>query len=160
MAVTFTTTVAYCDGSALRYFFWGFITVLNDILVPQLKANFNLNYTQAMLVQFCFFMAYFVVSIPSGYVIRKLGYQRGIQLGLVISALGCFLLSRRAAAYLSLLLLALFVLAAGIAMMQVAANPFVSALGTLKQHPVACRLQLHAIRLVQPLAHSLAHYSF
>ena len=57
------------------FFIWGFITCLNDILIPHLKAVFTLSYTQAMLVQFCFFTAYFVVSIPSGYLLKKISYK-------------------------------------------------------------------------------------
>jgi FHS family L-fucose permease-like MFS transporter len=114
----------------LLFFLWGFITVLNDILVPQLKANFDLNYTQAMLIQFCFFLAYFVMSYPSGMLIRKLGYKISIQIGLVTSSIGCFLFYP-AATYQAypMFLIALFVLASGIATMQVAANPYVTTLG-------------------------------
>jgi FHS family L-fucose permease-like MFS transporter len=112
------------------FFIWGFITCLNDILIPHLKNVFDLNYTQAMLIQFCFFGAYFLVSIPAGYLVKKAGYQRGIVIGLLIAAVGCMLFYPAASvqAY-PLFLVALFVLASGITILQVAANPYVTALG-------------------------------
>lgn len=73
------------------FFIWGFITCLNDILIPHLKAVFTLNYAQAMLIQFCFFMAYFVVSVPSSYLIKKIDYQGGIIAGLAVAGVGCLL---------------------------------------------------------------------
>ena len=73
------------------FFMWGFLTSLNDILIPHLKNVFDLNYTQAMLVQFCFFGAYFLVSIPAGAIVEKLGLQKGIVLGLVIAGIGCLM---------------------------------------------------------------------
>ena len=112
------------------FFMWGFITCLNDILIPYLKAMFELNYTQAMLIQFCFFGSYFIVSLPAGALVSKIGYKAGIVVGLAIASAGCLLFSP--AAQLSvypLFLLALFVLAAGITVLQVSANPYVSALG-------------------------------
>ncbi len=126
---SYTPLIALCS----LFFLWGFITVLNDMLIPQLKTNFNLNYTQAMLIQFCFFMAYFVVSIPSGYLIKRIGYKKGLQVGLFLSSIGCFLFypSAQQQVY-SLFLLALFILASGIAIMQVAANPYITALGSEK----------------------------
>ncbi|NOU49181.1 sugar MFS transporter [Pseudoalteromonas sp. JBTF-M23] len=115
------------------FFMWGFITCLNDILIPYLKAMFSLNYTQAMLIQFCFFGAYFVVSLPAGKLVAKLGFQRGIVTGLLVAALGCALFYPAAAlAQYSLFLGALFVLASGITILQVSANPFVSILGSPK----------------------------
>ena len=112
------------------FFIWGFITCLNDILIPHLKNVFDLNYTQAMLIQFCFFGAYFLVSIPAGYLVKKAGYQRGIVIGLLIAAVGCLMFYPAADAQVyALFLLALFVLASGITILQVAANPYVTALG-------------------------------
>ncbi len=112
------------------FFIWGFITCLNDILIPHLKNVFDLNYTQAMLIQFCFFGAYFLVSIPAGYLVKKAGYQRGIVIGLLIAAVGCLMFYPAAEAQVyAMFLLALFVLAAGITILQVAANPYVTALG-------------------------------
>lgn len=112
------------------FFMWGFITCLNDILIPHLKAVFDLNYTQAMLIQFCFFGAYFIVSLPAGQLVKKVGYQKGIVVGLVIAALGCICFYP-AASLVSypVFLFALFVLASGITILQVSANPFVSILG-------------------------------
>jgi FHS family L-fucose permease-like MFS transporter len=112
------------------FFIWGFITCLNDILIPHLKNVFDLNYTQAMLIQFCFFGAYFLVSIPAGYLVKKAGYQRGIVIGLLIAAVGCLLFYPAASVQVyPLFLVALFVLASGITILQVAANPYVTALG-------------------------------
>lgn len=114
----------------ILFFMWGFITSLNDILIPHLKAVFDLNFTQAMLVQFCFFGAYFLVSIPAGRIVSKLGFQKGIALGLIIAAVGCLLFIPAASVKIYLVFLsALFVLAAGITLLQVAANPLVTLLG-------------------------------
>ncbi|CAM3961472.1 MULTISPECIES: sugar MFS transporter [Shewanella] len=115
------------------FFMWGFITCLNDILIPHLKAAFSLNYAEAMLIQFCFFGAYFLVSMPAGKLVRALGYQKGIVTGLLIAALGCALFYPAAAlATYGLFLGALFVLASGITILQVAANPYVNALGSVE----------------------------
>ena len=123
------------------FFFWGFITVLNDILIPFLKDSFNLNYTQAMLVQFCFFGAYFIVSPFAGKLIDKVGYQQGIVLGLLTTAAGCVLFYPSAELNVYVLFLfAFFVLASGITILQVAANPYVAALGPDKT--AASRLNL------------------
>lgn len=112
---------------------WGLITCLNDILIPHLKNVFDLSYSQAMLIQFCFFGAYFLVSMPAGGVVKKIGYQKGIVLGLVIASIGCGLFYP--AAFLHsypVFLAALFVLASGITVLQVSANPYVSILGDEK----------------------------
>lgn len=123
------------------FFIWGFLTCLNDILVPHLKAVFDLNYTQAMLIQFCFFTAYFIVSIPSGIIVEKIGYKLGIVVGLSVAGLGC-LAFYPAAAMRSypVFLGALFILASGITLLQVAANPYVAILG--KPETAASRLNL------------------
>lgn len=112
------------------FFMWGLITSLNDILIPHLKAAFTLNYVQATLIQFSFFGAYFVMSMPSGWLVERIGYKRGIIVGLLVAALGCvaFYPAAAAAAY-PLFLGALFVLASGITLLQVAANPYVTILG-------------------------------
>ena len=113
------------------FFIWGFITCLNDILIPHLKSVFTLNYTQAMLVQFCFFTAYFIVSVPSGYLVEKINYKGGIIAGLSIAGVGCLLFYPAASQHsYPLFLTALFVLAAGITLLQVAANPYVTILGS------------------------------
>lgn len=138
---THTQTQNYQDknyGFALTslttlFFMWGFITCLNDILIPHLKAVFNLTYVQAMLVQFCFFGAYFLMSLPSGYIVKKLGYKKGIVVGLLIAACGCVLFYPAAALHnYPVFLFALFVLASGITLLQVSANPYVSLLGAPK----------------------------
>jgi FHS family L-fucose permease-like MFS transporter len=109
---------------------WGFLTCLNDILIPHLKAAFSLTYAEAALIQFCFFTAYFLVSIPAGTLVQKLGYQRGIVVGLIVAGLGCVLFYPAAAARAYPLFLgALFTLAAGITVLQVSANPYVTLLG-------------------------------
>ena len=112
------------------FFMWGLITSLNDILVPHLKAAFALDYVRAMLIQFCFFGAYFVMSFPSGYLVEARGYKAGIIIGLVTAGLGCVLFYPAAGARsYPFFLGALFVLASGITLLQVAANPFVTILG-------------------------------
>ena len=118
------------------FFMWGFLTVLNDVLIPYLKNVFELNYTQALLIQFCFFAAYGVCSIPAGIVVKKLGYQYGIVVGLTIAAAGCFMfiLAANALVY-PVFLGALFVLAAGITLLQVSANPYVALLGPSETAP-------------------------
>jgi len=112
------------------FFIWGFITCLNDILIPHLKAIFELTYTQSMLVQFCFFGAYFLVSLPAGHLVKKVGYQKGIVAGLVVAALGCLMFYPAASMHsYPMFLSALFVLASGITILQVSANPYVTLLG-------------------------------
>lgn len=115
------------------FFMWGLITSLNDILIPKLKGAFDLSYTEAMMVQFCFFFAYFVVSIPAGRLVKRIGYKKGIVVGLLIAASGCvgFYPSADLQSY-PLFLAALFVLASGITILQVAANPYVTVLGDPK----------------------------
>jgi FHS family L-fucose permease-like MFS transporter len=112
------------------FFMWGFLTCLNDIIIPHLKAVFELNYAQAMLIQFAFFAAYFIVSLPSGKLVERIGYKNGIVVGLGTAALGCALFAPAAGmrSY-TVFLGALFILAAGITLLQVAANPYVAILG-------------------------------
>ncbi|MGU7782699.1 L-fucose:H+ symporter permease [Burkholderia sp. PU8-34] len=113
------------------FFMWGFITSLNDILIPHLRAVFTLSYVQAMLIQFCFFGAYLIMSFPAGFLVERLGYKAGIILGLSAAGTGCLLFYPAAehASY-PFFLGALFVLASGITLLQVAANPYVAILGT------------------------------
>lgn len=112
------------------FFMWGFLTCLNDILIPHLKNVFDLSYTEAALVQFCFFGAYFVVSVPAGMLVKKVGYKTGIVIGLLVASLGCLLFYPAASIRVyGLFLAALFVLASGITILQVAANPYVTILG-------------------------------
>jgi len=112
------------------FFMWGFLTCLNDILVPHLKAIFDLNYAKVMLVQFAFFSAYFIFSLPSAKLIDWIGYQKTMVVGLITMALGAILFIPAASVpSFPLFLGALMVLAAGITALQVAANPYVSVLG-------------------------------
>ena len=113
----------------ILFFMWGLLTSLNDILIPHLKSIYTLTYLQAMLVQFCFFGAYFIVSMPAGALIRRIGYQKGAVTGLLIAAAGCALFYPAAQSSYGLFLFAFFVLASGITILQVAANPYVTVLG-------------------------------
>ncbi len=113
------------------FFMWGFLTCLNDILVPHLKAIFDLSYARVMLVQFAFFSAYFLFSVPWSKVVNTVGYQRTMVIGLFTMAFASFLfLPAASAASYPLFLTALLVLAAGITGLQVSANPYVDLLGT------------------------------
>lgn len=126
----------HIDAPDLRYFvmalffIFGGITSLNDVIIPKLKELFTLNYTQAMLVQFCFFTAYLVIGIPGAQLVKKIGYMRGAVTGLLTMMVGCllFIPASRTATY-GLFLFALFVLASGIVVVQVVANPLISILG-------------------------------
>jgi FHS family L-fucose permease-like MFS transporter len=113
----------------ILFFMWGLLTSLNDVLIPHLKAIYTLSYVQAMLVQFCFFGAYFIVSVPAGALIRRVGYQTGAVIGLLIAAAGCALFYPASKSGYGLFLFAFFVLASGITILQVAANPYVTVLG-------------------------------
>jgi FHS family L-fucose permease-like MFS transporter len=137
-----STTLAEAPDAAARpygaalallaslFFMWGFITVLNDILIPHLKAVFDLNYTQSLLIQFVWFIAYGVASFPAAKLIERIGYKRSMVVGLGIMALGAlgFLPAAQFASY-GVFLAALFVLACGITLLQVAANPYVAVIG-------------------------------
>lgn len=113
------------------FFLWGFITVLVDSLVPRLKDVFELSYFQAGLVQFAFFLAYFIISVPAGALLSRIGYQKGIIVGLVTMAIGCLLFYPAAAdRQFWIFMVAYFTLAGGITVLQVAANPYVSVLGS------------------------------
>jgi FHS family L-fucose permease-like MFS transporter len=127
------------DAPELRYFvfalffIFGGITSLNDVILPKLKELFTLNYTQAMLVQFCFFTAYLVIGIPGAQLVKRIGYMRGAIAGLLVMMVGCllFIPASRTATY-GLFLFALFVLASGVVIVQVVANPLISLLGPQK----------------------------
>src|SRR5271154_4470812 len=123
------------------FFFWGFVTVLNDILVPHLKNIFDLSYAKVMLIQFAFFSAYFIFSIPAAKIIDAIGYKRTMVAGLVTMGVGAFLFIPAATVpSYPLFLGALMVLAAGITALQVAANPYVAVLG--KPETASSRLNL------------------
>ncbi|MDO4642059.1 MAG: sugar MFS transporter [Neisseria sp.] len=111
------------------FFMMGAITSLNDILIPHLKNAFSLNYTQAMLVNMVFFGAYALMSIPMGKVVEKLGYKNGVIGGFMVAALGCILFYPAASSVsYPIFLCALFILASGITLLQVAGNPYVTLL--------------------------------
>jgi MFS transporter, FHS family, L-fucose permease len=112
------------------FFIFGGITSLNDVIIPKLKELFTLNYTQAMLVQFCFFAAYAVIGIPGARLVKKIGYMRGAVVGLLTMMAGCllFIPASQTATY-AVFLLALFVLASGVVIVQVVSNPLISMLG-------------------------------
>src|SRR5499427_4305244 len=123
------------------FFMWGFLTCLNDILVPHLKSIFDLSYARVMLIQFSFFSAYFLFSVPWAMVVGAIGYQKTMVTGLFCMALGAFLFVPAASfASFPLFLGALIVLAAGITGLQVAANPYVVVLG--KPDTASSRLDL------------------
>ncbi len=119
------------------FFMWGFITCMNDILIPYLKKLFTLNYTESMLVQFCFFGAYFIgsliyfiISTTKGDPINRVGYKKGIIFGIILSAVGCLMFyPASAAASYGLFLTALFILGLGFTVLQITANAYVTLLG-------------------------------
>jgi FHS family L-fucose permease-like MFS transporter len=115
------------------FFMWGFLTCLNDILIPHLKSIFDLNYAEVMLVQFAFFTAYFVFSFPSGKFIDYFGYKKAMVAGLVTMGIGAFMFVPAAAVpSFPLFLAALITLAAGMTILQTSANPYVAVLGPPK----------------------------
>ncbi len=123
------------------FFMWGFLTCLNDILVPHLKSIFDLSFAQVMLVQFAFFSAYFLFSVPWSKIVNRIGYQRTMVVGLLTMAVGALLFVPAASAVsYPLFLTALLVLAAGITGLQVSANPYVDLLG--KPETASSRLDL------------------
>jgi FHS family L-fucose permease-like MFS transporter len=132
MAISLVTTL---------FFMWGFCTVLNDILVPHLKAVFEMNYVQTMLIQFTFFGSYLVWSWPSALLVQKVGYRHAIAIGLSVMGIGCliFLPAAQAPSY-AMFLAGLFVLAAGMTILQVAANPYIAVLGP--ERTASARLNL------------------
>src|SRR5450755_3839406 len=112
------------------FFMWGFLTCLNDILIPHLKSIFELNYAAVMLVQFAFFGAYAVFSVPCGWIVERIAYQKTMVLGLTTMAVGALLFIPAAMVpSFPLFLAALIILAAGITALQVSANPYVAVLG-------------------------------
>ena len=135
------------------FFMWGFLTSLNDVLIPHLKSLFSLNYAQSMLVQFTFFGAYFVMSLPCGKLVSRLGYKHSIVLGLMIAAAGALLFYPAASlpSY-ALFLGALFILATGITLLQVAANPYVSLLGPAS----SASMRLNLVQAFNSLGTTLA----
>src|ERR1700726_3787294 len=151
-ATVSTTTVTAGVDSGIDYrrplamvttlfFMWGFLTSLNDILIPHLKSVFDLNYAKAMLIRFAFFTSYFVFSLPSGKLIDAVGYKKSMVAGLFTMGLGALLFIPAASVpSFPLFLAALIVLAAGMTVLQVSANPYVAVLGPAKT--AASRLNL------------------
>ncbi|MDG5746827.1 sugar MFS transporter [Qipengyuania sp. XHP0207] len=129
----------HIDAPGLQYFVFGLffifggITSLNDVIIPKLKELFTLSWTEAMLVQFCFFAAYAIIGIPGAKLVKKIGYMRGAVAGLVTMMAGCllFIPASQTATY-ALFLGALFILASGVVIVQVVANPLISLLGPAK----------------------------
>jgi len=135
------------------FFMWGFLTCLNDILIPHLKSIFSLNYAQVMLVQFAFFGAYAVFSIPSGFITEKVGYKPMMVAGLLTMALGALLFVPAASIpSFPLFLAALIILAGGITVLQVAANPYVALLG----HPKTASARLTLTQAFNSLGTTIA----
>jgi FHS family L-fucose permease-like MFS transporter len=152
VASSFTTTEVASPGGGVPYraalsllaslfFMWGFITVLNDILVPHLKAVFDLDYTKSMLIQFVWFIAYFVASLPSAKLLEAIGYKRSMVVGLLVMAAGALgLLPSSQLVSFPLFLAALFVLGSGVTLLQVAANPYVAVIGSPETAPARLNL--------------------
>lgn len=126
---------------ASLFFMWGFITVINNTLLPHLRSVFDLDYTQTTLIESVWFIAYFVASIPAARLIARVGYQRALVIGLGIMATGTFgmVLASREVSY-AIALTALFVIASGITLLQVAANPYVAVVGPAESAPARLNL--------------------
>ena len=115
---------------SIVFFMWGFATVLNDILVPHLKAVFELNYGQSLLVQFVFYLAYLLISVPAARVLERIGYKRSIVAGLIgMACSACLFVPAAQFGSYGIFLGALFMLASAITLLQVAANPYVTVIG-------------------------------
>jgi FHS family L-fucose permease-like MFS transporter len=128
-----TTDYRAMTIATVLFFMWGFLTSLNDVIIPHLKSIFELNYAEAMLVQFAFFSSYFLFALPAGKLVEAIGYKRAMVAGLLIMAAGALLfLPASSITIFSLFLGALVVLAAGMTVLQVAANPYVVNLGPEK----------------------------
>ncbi|SEP29123.1 MFS transporter, FHS family, L-fucose permease [Methylobacterium sp. UNC300MFChir4.1] len=126
---------------ASLFFMWGFITVINNTLLPHLRSVFDLDYTQTTLIESVWFIAYFVASIPAAKLIERVGYQRALVTGLGIMALGTLgmILAAHRVSY-AITLTALFVIASGITLLQVAANPYVAVVGPAESAPARLNL--------------------
>jgi MFS transporter, FHS family, L-fucose permease len=121
------------------FFFFGGITSLNDVIIPRLKELFTLSYAEVMTVQSAFFGAYFIISLPAAAVVRRIGYMRSAVVGLLLMMIGCLLfIPASSSALFQMFLIALFIVAAGITVVQVVANPLISLLG----HPETAHSRL------------------
>jgi FHS family L-fucose permease-like MFS transporter len=137
------------------FFMWGFLTALNDILIPHFKPIFDLNYTRSMLIQFSFFSAYFLFAVPSGYLIEWVGYKWAMVSGLFTMGLGAFLFIPAASvASYPMFLTALMVLAAGMTILQVSANPYVAIIGP----PATASSRLNLTQAFNSLGTTIAPY--
>ena len=138
---------------ASLFFMWGFITVINNTLLPHLRSVFDLDYTQTTLIESVWFIAYFVASIPSAKLIERVGYQRAIVIGLTIMAAGALVMvpAARLPSY-GLVLVAMFVIASGITLLQVAANPYVAVVGP----PETASSRLNLVQAFNSLGTTLA----
>jgi len=118
---------------ATLFFIWGFITVINNTLLPHLRAVFELSYTQTTLLESVWFIAYFVASLPSAWLIERIGYPRALVTGLLVMAAGALLMipAARLPSY-NVVLTALFIIASGVTLLQVAANPYVAVVGSAR----------------------------
>jgi FHS family L-fucose permease-like MFS transporter len=135
------------------FFVWGAIVSLNDILIPHLKSLFHMNYTETMLIQFCYFGAYFTMAVPASIVIGKIGYKKGIVFGLAVVGVGCLIFLP--AAYMisyGLFLFGLFIMATGNVFLQVVGNPYVSILGA----PETASSRLNLAQGINSLATTIA----
>jgi FHS family L-fucose permease-like MFS transporter len=150
---TLSTTAAIAVLTTI-FFTWGALTSLNDVLIPHLKAVFEMNYAQTMLIQFTFFSTYLLMSLPAGKVVARYGYKRSIVIGLCVAGVGALLFfpAARIPSY-PLFLFALYVLASGITLLQVSANPYIALLGDPQS--ASSRLTL-AQALIGPLILSVA----
>src|ERR1700724_3052468 len=150
-----STNIAALSLVTALFFFWGFVTVLNDILVPHLKSIFDLNYAKVMLIQFAFFSAYFIFSIPSAKLVDAIGYKKTMVTGLFTMGAGALLfIPAASAASFPLFLVALMTLAAGITALQVAANPYVAVLGP----PETASSRLNLTQAFNSLGTTIAPY--
>lgn len=138
---------------ASLFFMWGFITVINNTLLPHLRAVFDLSYTQTTLIESVWFIAYFFASIPSAKLIERVGYQKSLVIGLVIMAAGALLMvpAARIPSY-GVVLTALFVIASGITLLQVAANPYVAVIGP----PESASARLNLVQAFNSMGTTLA----
>jgi FHS family L-fucose permease-like MFS transporter len=148
------TRVALVAMTAI-FFMWGFITELNGVLIPHLQAVFDLTHFRSMLLDSAFFGAYFVMALPAGKVVGRLGFKLGIVLGLLVAGAGALLILPAAQmGSFNLFLPALFILASGIVLLQVSANPYVSLLGA-PQHAAS---RLNFAQAVNSLGHTIGPY--
>lgn len=149
-----STRVALIAMTAI-FFMWGFITELNGVLIPHLQAVFELTHARSMLLDSAFFGAYFVMALPAGRVVARVGYKHGIVIGLLVAGGGAVLILPAAQmGSFNLFLPALFVLATGIVLLQVSANPYVSLLGA----PERAASRLNFAQAVNSLGHTIGPY--